>query len=222
MFRVSRMRAPESPSSPRSPRPRVAVGARLRRSAERRRRRRGGERSRSRGSRASHSSPPATAPASAATRWSSRSRSKTSSLAPRHFGGEPQLGEGNIRFSLNRVPDCVDPEKLQHAIKARSATAACIGRLVRLPAVRRARTASSPSGSAPPAATRPRPGRRSTTTTCRPASTAWSSTSPRTTARRPPFHDVTNFQILQQARAPRPKPCPKGKVSSAKAAACFE
>jgi hypothetical protein len=37
-------------------------------------------------------------------------------LAPRHFGGEPQLGEGNIRFGLNRVPDCVDPEKLQRAI----------------------------------------------------------------------------------------------------------
>jgi hypothetical protein len=37
-------------------------------------------------------------------------------LAPRHFGGEPQLGEGNIRFGLNRVPDCVDPVKLQRAI----------------------------------------------------------------------------------------------------------
>ena len=37
-------------------------------------------------------------------------------LAPRQFGGEPQLGEGNIRFSLNRVPDCVDPVKLLHAI----------------------------------------------------------------------------------------------------------
>src|SRR3954471_3208051 len=36
-------------------------------------------------------------------------------LAPRHFGGEPRLGEGSIRFSLNRVPDCVDPAKLQKA-----------------------------------------------------------------------------------------------------------
>src|SRR3954452_18408935 len=34
-------------------------------------------------------------------------------LAPRHFGGEPQLDEGNIRFGLNGVPDCVDPVKLQ-------------------------------------------------------------------------------------------------------------
>lgn len=39
-------------------------------------------------------------------------------LAPRHFGGEPQLGEGNIRFGLNRVPDCVDPGKLQRAINS--------------------------------------------------------------------------------------------------------
>ncbi len=37
-------------------------------------------------------------------------------LAPRHFGGESQLGEGHLRFSLNRVPDCVDPVKLQRAI----------------------------------------------------------------------------------------------------------
>lgn len=39
-------------------------------------------------------------------------------LAPRHFGGEPLLGEGNIRFGLNRVPNCVDPVKLQRAINS--------------------------------------------------------------------------------------------------------
>jgi len=39
-------------------------------------------------------------------------------LAPHHFGGEPQLGEGHIRFGLNRVPDCVDPVKLERAIKS--------------------------------------------------------------------------------------------------------
>ena len=39
-------------------------------------------------------------------------------LAPRHFGGEPQLGEGHLRFSLKRVPDCVDPKKLADAIKS--------------------------------------------------------------------------------------------------------
>src|SRR5689334_22162336 len=37
-------------------------------------------------------------------------------LAPSAFGGEPRLGEGNLRFSLNRVPDCVDPKKLLDAI----------------------------------------------------------------------------------------------------------
>jgi len=36
-------------------------------------------------------------------------------LAPEHFGGQPRLGEGHIKFSLNRVPDCVDPEKLAEA-----------------------------------------------------------------------------------------------------------
>ena len=39
-------------------------------------------------------------------------------LAPHHFGGEPQLGEGHIRFGLNRVPDCVDPVKLKRAIES--------------------------------------------------------------------------------------------------------
>ena len=39
-------------------------------------------------------------------------------LAPRHFGGEPQLGEGHLRFSLKRVPDCVDPKKLADAINS--------------------------------------------------------------------------------------------------------
>ncbi len=39
-------------------------------------------------------------------------------LAPRQFGGEPQLGQGHIRFSLKRVPDCVDPKKLQDAINS--------------------------------------------------------------------------------------------------------
>jgi hypothetical protein len=36
-------------------------------------------------------------------------------LAPASFGGEPQLGQGHLRFSLNRVPDCVDPGKLRRA-----------------------------------------------------------------------------------------------------------
>lgn len=39
-------------------------------------------------------------------------------LAPHRFGGEPQLGQGHIRFSLKRVPDCVDPKKLEDAINS--------------------------------------------------------------------------------------------------------
>src|SRR6186997_2934111 len=39
-------------------------------------------------------------------------------LAPRQLGREPQLGEGHMRFSLKRVPDCVDPKKLQDAINS--------------------------------------------------------------------------------------------------------
>src|SRR6187551_1063905 len=44
-----------------------------------------------------------------------KARVRNFTLAPRHFGGEPELGEGNIRFALNRVPDCVDPVKLKRA-----------------------------------------------------------------------------------------------------------
>src|ERR1700760_2424606 len=39
-------------------------------------------------------------------------------LAPQKFGQEPELDEGNIRFSLKRVPNCVDPKKLERAIKS--------------------------------------------------------------------------------------------------------
>src|SRR3954452_214120 len=39
-------------------------------------------------------------------------------LAPHRFGGEPQLDEGHLRYSLNRVPDCVDPVKLLHAVNS--------------------------------------------------------------------------------------------------------
>jgi hypothetical protein len=49
-------------------------------------------------------------------------------LAPRHFGGEPQLGEGNLRFSLNRVPDCVDPVKLLHAVNSPLGKGRLVGR----------------------------------------------------------------------------------------------
>ena len=37
-------------------------------------------------------------------------------LSPGRFGREAQLGEGHIRFGLDRFPDCVDPVKLLRAI----------------------------------------------------------------------------------------------------------
>lgn len=36
-------------------------------------------------------------------------------LAPDRIGSQPRLGEGYIKFSLNRIPDCVEPEKLREA-----------------------------------------------------------------------------------------------------------
>ncbi len=137
-------------------------------------------------------------------------------LAPHHFGGEPQLGEGNIRFGLNRVPDCVDPVKLQRAIDSPFGSGRLVGRSFDF------REYAGPNGvlaewigsqgSYSPA-TRPEiyyhalpPGFYRLVITL-----AQNDGSPT------PFHAVTNFQIL-------PKPghgpkCTGGKVPSAKAAA---
>src|SRR6478609_3759609 len=37
-------------------------------------------------------------------------------LSPRQFGREPALDEGNIRFQLHRVPDCIAPKRLRRAL----------------------------------------------------------------------------------------------------------
>jgi hypothetical protein len=137
-------------------------------------------------------------------------------LAPRHFGGEPQLGEGHIRFGLNRVPDCVDPVKLQRAIDSPFGNGRLVGASFDFPefsgpnGVLAERIGSA--GSYSPA-TRPeiyyhdlRPGFYRLVINL--AQNDGSTT---------PFHAVTNFQIL-----PRPGHGPKctgGKVPSAKAAA---
>jgi hypothetical protein len=137
-------------------------------------------------------------------------------LAPRHFGGEPQLGEGHIRFALNRVPDCVEPAKLQRAVESPVGRGRLVGASFDFPrysgpnGVLAERIGSS--GSYSPA-TRPeiyyhelRSGfyRLVVTLALNNGATT-------------PYHAVTNFQIL-----PRPghgaKPCSGGKVSSAKAA----
>ncbi len=138
-------------------------------------------------------------------------------LAPRQFGGEPQLGEGHIRFSLNRVPDCVDPVKLLHAINSPIGNGRLVGASFDYPQY------SGPNGllaerigsagSYSPA-TRPEisyhglpPGFYRLV-----VNLAQNSGAP--TA----FHAVTNFQILPRP-GHGPKPCPSGKVPSAKAAA---
>jgi hypothetical protein len=137
-------------------------------------------------------------------------------LSPRHFGGEPRLGEGHIRFGLNRVPDCVDPAKLQRAIDSPFGNGRLVGASFDFAefsgpnGVLAERIGSA--GSYSPA-TRPeiyyhdlRPGFYRLVITLAENDDATT-----------PFHAVTNFQIL-----PRPGHGPKctgGKVPSAKAAA---
>lgn len=141
-------------------------------------------------------------------------------LAPRQLGGEPQLGEGNLRFSLKRVPDCVEPKKLEAAINSPVGSGRLVGRSFDYAAyagpngVLAERIGSA--GSYSPA-TRPEiyyhglpPGLYRLI-----VNLAQNSGAPTR------FHDVTNFQILPRP-GHGPKPCPKGKVPSAKAAARLE
>jgi len=137
-------------------------------------------------------------------------------LAPRHFGGEPQLGEGNLRFGLNRVPDCVDPVKLRRAIESPFGKGRLVGKSFDFPryagpnGVLAERIGSA--GSYSPA-TRPeiyyhdlRSGFYRLVITL-----AENDGSPT------PFHGVTNFQVLNRSGY-GPK-CTGGKVPSVKAAA---
>lgn len=141
-------------------------------------------------------------------------------LAPHHFGGEPQLGEGNLRFSLKRVPDCVDPVKLLHAINSPLGKGRLVGRSFDYakyagPNGVLAERIGSAGGNSP--ATRPEifyhglpPGFYRLIVNLAQNNGAVTQ-----------FHDVTNFQILARP-GHGPKPCPPGKVSSAKAAARLE
>jgi hypothetical protein len=138
-------------------------------------------------------------------------------LAPRRFGRAPQLGEGHIRFSLKRVPDCVDPVKLLHAINSPIGNGRLVGASFDYPRysgpngvlAERIGTAGSYSPG-----TRPEifyhdlpPGFYRLILNL--AQNSGSTT---------PVHAVTNFQILPRP-GHGPKPCPKDKVPSAKAAA---
>jgi hypothetical protein len=141
-------------------------------------------------------------------------------LAPRQFGGEPRLGQGNIRFSLHRVPDCVDPVKLQRAIESPIGNERLQGASYDFPhyagpnGILGARLGAS--GSYSPA-TRPeifydnlKPGFYRLVATL-----AANDGSPT------PYHTVTSFQILEKPHHEIAN-CTGGKVSSAKAATSFE
>jgi hypothetical protein len=141
-------------------------------------------------------------------------------LAPSQFGRDPQLGEGNLRFSLNRVPNCVDPKKLEKAVNSPLGKGRLVGASFDFPRyagpngvlAERIGTAGSYSP-----ATRPEiyyhglpPGFYRLIVNLAQNNGATT-----------PFHAVTNFQILQKP-GHHMKPCPKGKVSSASAAEKLE
>jgi hypothetical protein len=138
-------------------------------------------------------------------------------LAPRQFGREPQLGEGHLRFSLNRVPDCVDPVKLEHAINSPIGKGRLVGKSFDYPEYAGPNGVLAEEigtdGSYSPA-TRPEIFYRGLPPGFYRVIVALAQNSGATT----PFHAVTNFQILPRP-GHGPKPCAKGKVPSAKAAA---
>ena len=141
-------------------------------------------------------------------------------LAPRHFGGEPQLDQGHLRFSLNRVPDCVDPVKLLHAINSPLGKGRLVGksfdyaRYAGPNGVLAERTGSA--GSYSPG-TRPEIYYHALPPGFYRLIVNLAQNSGATTQ----FHDVTNFQILQPP-GHHAKECEGGKVPSAKAAARLE
>jgi hypothetical protein len=138
-------------------------------------------------------------------------------LAPRQFGREPQLAEGHLRFSLNRVPDCVDPVKLEHAINSPIGKGRLVGKSFDYPRyagpngilAERIGTAGSYSpGTRPEIFYRGLP----------PGFYRMIVNLAQNNGSTTPYHAVTNFQILPRS-GHGPKPCAKGKVPSAKAAA---
>lgn len=138
------------------------------------------------------------------------------SLAPRRFGGEPQLAEGHIRFALNRVPDCVDPAKLKRAEESPLGRGRLLGASFDFPryagpnGVLGERIGSS--GSYSPA-TRPEIYYHELPAGFYRLVVTLARNNGATT----PHHAVTNFQILLPPGHEQ-KPCPPGKVTSAKAA----
>jgi hypothetical protein len=138
-------------------------------------------------------------------------------LAPRQFGSEPQLAQGHIRYSLNRVPDCVDPKKLLDAINSPLGNGRLVGASFDFPQfsgpngvlAERLQTAGSYSPG-----TRPEIYYHDLPPGFYRLIVALAQNSGATTR----FHAVTNFQILPKP-GHGPKPCAGDKVPSAAAAA---
>ncbi len=137
-------------------------------------------------------------------------------LAPEHFGGEPRLGEGHLRFGLNRVPDCVDPVKLRRAEESPVGRGRLVGASFDFPryagpnGVLAKRIGST--GSYSPA-TRPEIYYHELPAGFYRLVITLAQNNGATTL----YHAVTNFQILPPP-GHEPPTCSGGKVSSAKAA----
>jgi hypothetical protein len=138
-------------------------------------------------------------------------------LAPRQFGSEPQLDQGHVRYSLNRVPDCVDPVKLLHAINSPIGKGRLVGASFDYPRysgpngvlAERVGTAGSYSPG-----TRPEIYYHDLPPGFYRLIVALAQNNGAATQ----FHAVTNFQILPKP-GHGPKPCADDKVPSAAAAA---
>ncbi|MGE0067789.1 MAG: hypothetical protein AB7T48_10620 [Solirubrobacterales bacterium] len=138
-------------------------------------------------------------------------------LAPRQFGAEPQLNQGHIRYSLNRVPDCVDPKKLLDAENSPIGKGRLTGRSFDFAEF------AGPNGVLAEeigSAGSYSPGTRTAIYyhELPPGFYRMIVALAQNNGATTPFHAVTNFQILPKP-GHGPKPCEQGKVPSAKAAA---
>jgi hypothetical protein len=140
-------------------------------------------------------------------------------LAPRQFGRDPQLGQGSLRFALNRIPDCVDPVKLEHAINSPIGSGRLIGASYDYPeysgpngvlAQRIGTSGSYSPGTRPEIYYRDLPPGFYRLV----VNLAQNNGSPT------PFHAVTTFQVVPKP-GHGPKACPEGKVPSTQAAGNF-
>lgn len=139
-------------------------------------------------------------------------------LAPERLGGQPRLGEGHIKFSLNRVPDCVDPEKLREAEKDPRGSGRLTGRSFDFPEYSGANgllaeqigSAGSYSPATEPQilyAGLPRGFYRLVVTLARNNGTST------------PAHTVTTFEILPESKRGAQARCKPGQVAAQEAAA---